>query len=212
MATSFADTSFWIALSSRRDQYHSRAVDWHEFVIRSGSKVVTTEAILWEWLNDLADASTRGIAAEGYRRAHADRRVEVVPFDPDLTGAAVSLFGSRTDKDWSLTDCLSFVVMHRRDISEALTTDHHFEQAGLKALMLSLPGVLSSSPFIFFPLRASKRSSSIEAVRIAVCPLQETRHRPIRFQPAFARGSLLLDSGEVLSHSLGLLPSGGVSR
>ena len=139
MATYFADTSFWIALSSRRDQYHSRAVEWHEFVMRTGSKIVTTEAILWEWLNALADASSRAIAAEGYRRAHADSRVEVVPFEPELSAAAVSLYGSRTDKDWSLTDCLSFVVMQRRGIAEALTTDHHFEQAGLKAVMLSLP-------------------------------------------------------------------------
>ena len=107
--------------------------------MRTGSKIVTTEAILWEWLNALADASTRGIAAEGYRRAHADSLVEVVSFEPDLAGAAVSLYGSRTDKDWSLTDCLSSVVMQRRGISEALTAGHLFEQAGLKALMLSLP-------------------------------------------------------------------------
>ena len=107
--------------------------------MRTGSKVVTTEAILWEWLNALADASARGIAAEGYRRVQADSLVEVVPFDPDLIGAAVSLYGGRTDKDWSLTDCHSFVVMQRRGISDALTSDHHFEQAGLKALMLSLP-------------------------------------------------------------------------
>lgn len=140
MCAYFADTSFWIALSSRRDQFHSQALAWHAAVLRTGSKIVTTEAVLWEWLNALADTSTRGIAAEGYRRANADSLVEVVPLDPDLTSAAVSLYGSRTDKDWSLTDCLSFVVMQRRGIAEALTTDHHFEQAGLKALMLSLPG------------------------------------------------------------------------
>ena len=140
MGAYFADTSFWIALSSRRDQFHSKALAWHAAVLPTGSKIVTTEAVLWEWLNALADTSTRGIAAEGYRRAHADSLVEVVPLEPDLTSAAVSLYGSRTDKDWSLTDCLSFVVMQRHGIAEALTTDHHFEQAGLKALMLSLPG------------------------------------------------------------------------
>jgi predicted nucleic acid-binding protein len=50
-----------------------------------------------------------------------------------------SLEESRGDKDWSLTDCLSVIVMERRPLTEALTTDHHFEQAGMKALMLSLP-------------------------------------------------------------------------
>jgi hypothetical protein len=151
----FADTSFWIALSSKGDQYHSQAFAWHSTVMRSASTIVTTEAVLWEWLNALADTTTRTIAAEGYRRAHADSRIEVVPFGPELNGAAAHLYRSRGDKDWSLTDCLSFVVMERRCLTEALTTDHHFEQAGLKALMLSLPklcaelsatGILTESP------------------------------------------------------------------
>jgi uncharacterized protein len=141
VATYFADTSFWIALSSRRDQYHAQAIGWHAAVMRTGSKIVTTDAVLWEWLNALADASTRVIAAEGYRRAHADGRVEVVPFEPELNDAAVELYRSRADKDWSLTDCLSFVVMDQRRLHEALTTDHHFQQAGMKALMLSLPSL-----------------------------------------------------------------------
>jgi predicted nucleic acid-binding protein len=138
VAAYFADTSFWIALSSKRDQYHSQAIAWHAVVTQSGNKIVTTEAVLWEWLNALADTTSRAIAAEGYRRAHADSRVEVVSFGRELNGAAADLYRSRGDKDWSLTDCLSFVVMERRRLTEALTTDHHFEQAGLKALMLSL--------------------------------------------------------------------------
>lgn len=100
---------------------------------------MTTEAVLWEWLNALADTTTRAMAAEGYRRTHADKGVEVVPFDPDLNAAALALYRSRADKRWSLTDCLSVVVMERRHLTEALTTDHHFEQAGMNALMLSRP-------------------------------------------------------------------------
>jgi len=137
--TYFADTSFWIALSSKRDYYNSHAIAWQADVIRSGSRLVTTEAVLWEWLNALADTTTRAVAAEGYRRAHADKRVDVVPFDPELNIAAVDLYRSRGDKDWSLTDCHSLVVMDRRRLTEALTTDHHFEQAGMKALLLALP-------------------------------------------------------------------------
>jgi uncharacterized protein len=135
----FADTAFWIALSSRRDQYHSRAVEWLQFVLRSGIKLVTTEAVLWEWLNALSPATSRVIAAEGYRRAHADAHVEVVPLQPELVDAAIELYRARTDKDWSLTDCFSFVVMERRRLSEALTTDRHFEQANMRARMLERP-------------------------------------------------------------------------
>ena len=100
-----------------------------------------TEAALWEWLNAFSDAGTRAVAAEGYRRAHPDARIEVVPFQPELTTSAVQLYGTRLDKSRSLTDCLSFVVMDRRQLTEALTTDRHFEQAGMKAMMLQQPAL-----------------------------------------------------------------------
>ena len=92
-----------------------------------------------EWLNGLSDASTRAVAAEGYRRAHADSSIEVVPFQPELIASAAQLYRTRTDKNWSLTDCLSFVVTQQRHRMEALTTDSHFEQAGFKAMMLAQP-------------------------------------------------------------------------
>ncbi|HXP88662.1 MAG TPA: PIN domain-containing protein [Bryobacteraceae bacterium] len=139
MAAYFADTSFWIALSRQRDQYHRRAVAWNQVLIQSKSTIVTTEAVLWEWLNALSDASTRGIAAGGYRRARADGRITIVPFQRELIDSAVELYRARSDKSWSLTDCLSFVVMERHDISEALATDRHFEQAGRKPMLLEEP-------------------------------------------------------------------------
>ena len=139
MATYFADTAFWVALSRQRDQYHRQAVSWNQFVVRTSGNIVTTEAVLWEWLNALSDASTRSVAAEGYRRAHSDARIEVVPFQAELIDSAVHLYRTRPDKDWSLTDCLSFVVMERGQLTEALSTDRHFEQAGLKVMMLDQP-------------------------------------------------------------------------
>jgi predicted nucleic acid-binding protein len=92
VAAYFADTAFWIAISSRRDQYHSQAAAWHQSVVRTVSRIVTTEAVLWEWLNALSDASTRTIAAEGYHRVHADRRIEVISFQPELSDAAIGLY------------------------------------------------------------------------------------------------------------------------
>jgi uncharacterized protein len=52
----------------------------------------------------------------------------------ELFEEGFSLYSARSDKDWSLTDCISFVVMQRRNIREALTADRHFEQAGFVAL------------------------------------------------------------------------------
>ena len=141
MATCFADTSYWMALSRKRDQYNRHAVVWNRFVIQTKSIIVTTEAVLWEWLNAFSDASTRAVAAEGYRRAHADARIQVVPFQPELIDSAVQLYRTRPDKSWSLTDCLSFVVMEGRQLTEALTTDRHFEQMAMKVMMLQQPSL-----------------------------------------------------------------------
>ena len=128
-----------MALSRKRDQYHRRAVAWNQFVIRTKSAVVTTAAVLWEWLNAFSDASTRRAAVEGYRRAHADAGITVAPFQRELIDSAVELYQARPDKSWSLTDCLLLVVMERHKLIEARTTDRHFEQAGLKPMMLDEP-------------------------------------------------------------------------
>jgi uncharacterized protein len=141
VGTYFADTAFWIGLSRKRDQHHRQAVAWYQFVIRTRSTILTTEAVLLEWLNAMSNVSTRRIAAESCLRARADARIEVLPFLAELIVSATELYRDRPDKNWSLTDCLSFVVMERRGLKEALTTDHDFEQAGLKAMMLSLPSL-----------------------------------------------------------------------
>jgi hypothetical protein len=52
-----------------------------------------------------------------------------------LFDARVALYGERMDKDWPLTDCISFVVMQREGITDALTGDRHFEQAGFVPLL-----------------------------------------------------------------------------
>jgi predicted nucleic acid-binding protein len=134
-----ADTSFWIALASQRDHLHSLAVVWSRHLIESRAAVLTTEAILWEWMNAMAEPATRGVAAEGYRRCHRDPQIEVVPFLGEFIESAVHLYAGRADKGWSLTDCFSFVVMEHRNVSQGLTADQHFQQAGVQAVLLQPP-------------------------------------------------------------------------
>jgi predicted nucleic acid-binding protein len=135
----FADTSFWIALSHKPDQHHGRVSAWSRHLIQKDAFILTTEAVLWEWMNALADSGTRRTTAEGYRRCHQDPRIEVVPFAADTIAAAVGFYGARGDKDWSFTDCLSFLVMKQRRVSRALTTDRHFQQADFEAVLLGDP-------------------------------------------------------------------------
>ena len=83
--------------------------------------------------DSLADrASFLGVLDAALRTNPA---AEIVPADDELFEAEVDLYARRPDKEWSLTDCISFVVMAHRGIVEALTGDHHFEQAGFRALL-----------------------------------------------------------------------------
>ena len=68
-----------------------------------------------------------------------DPRIEVVAWSTELSAGALRLFTDRSDKDWSLTDCLSFFVMRRSNVQIALTPDHHFEQAGFRPVLLHAP-------------------------------------------------------------------------
>lgn len=117
-------------MTRARDQYHRDALAWHRYLIKSRALVVTTEAVCWEWLNAMSGAATRKVAADGFERIHRDPLIEVIQQTEDLSQEAFRLFSSRSDKDWSLTDCLSFVVME------------HFEQAGFRAVLSVIPPVL----------------------------------------------------------------------
>jgi hypothetical protein len=99
-----------------------------------GRTALTTDAVLLEIGNALARRFRAG-AAEIVDSMLADESAIVVHLTPELFGRAVELYKSRNDKEWGLTDCVSFVVMNDRGITDALTHDHHFEQAGFRALM-----------------------------------------------------------------------------
>ena len=128
--TIFADTFYYIALLSPSDEAHERA---NEFTRGYRGRMVTTEWVLTELADGLAVTSTRMRCAAFIDWLRQDLDVRIVPAGPDLFDGGLSLYRSRADKNWSLTDCISFVVMGREGIAEALTGDHHFEQAGFKA-------------------------------------------------------------------------------
>lgn len=132
MRTLFADTFYYIALLSPTDGAHTRAV---EFTGAYNELMVTTAWIITELADGMAGFSTRQAFANFYDAVRVDPQVSVVQSEQYLFNEGIELYRTRPDKDWSLTDCISFVVMRRQGITEALTGDHHFEQAGFKALL-----------------------------------------------------------------------------
>ena len=131
MSTVFADTSFYLALLRGDDPIHPQALAES----RIARPVVTTEFVLLELGSACARAADHAdfiALVEGMR---ASPRVTIVPLASRLLDQGLQLMGERQDKDWSLTDCISFGVMKEQGIRDVLTADKHFEQAGFNALL-----------------------------------------------------------------------------
>ena len=128
----FIDTVYILALLNPRDQWHRKAVELSK---NHRAPLVTSHAVLTEVADALAHHDHRAWACQAIEDLEADPDVRCVPVDTAIFTGAVRLYGERADKNWSLTDCISFCIMHREEISEALTADLHFEQAGFRALM-----------------------------------------------------------------------------
>jgi uncharacterized protein len=128
----FADTVYYLALINRRDQYAAAAT---EFTAGFSGAFVTSAWVLTEVANSLTRGSDRALFVELYRELADDGRVTIVPANQDLFEQGLDLFGQRPDKEWSLTDCISFIIMREYSLTDALTGDHHFEQAGFTILL-----------------------------------------------------------------------------
>ena len=131
----FVDTSYFLALLNSQDESHEQATILADEI---DGKLITTEAILTEIGNALVKPQWRELAVDTLNDLRDDDDVEILSISPELFSRAFKLYSSRMDKEWGLTDCISFVVMKDRKLTEALTTDHHFEQAGFKALLLDV--------------------------------------------------------------------------
>jgi len=132
----FLDAAYAIALSVPKDLYHDRAVLLADQLEATRTRLVTTRAVLLEIGNALSKQRYRHAAVELLQSLETDPLVTIVPLSEKLYEDAFTLYSQRPDKEWGLTDCVSFIVMLQCKITEALTTDEHFQQAGFRALLL----------------------------------------------------------------------------
>jgi predicted nucleic acid-binding protein len=132
MTKTFADTFYFLALLNPKDMAHPRAV--------AAARTIQGQLVTTSWvLTELADAMSAPENRQEFISTFNDLRqnpaVVIVPPDSRWFDEGIELFSRRADKSWSLTDCISFVVMQREGIRDALTGDKHFEQAGFVALL-----------------------------------------------------------------------------
>ncbi len=135
MAEAFLDTAYAIALSSPNDLFHIRAISLAERLESTGVRLITTRAVLVEIGNSLSRWRYRSAAIELLDAIESDPNIRIVSVSEPLYLRALELYRERLDKEWGLTDCISFLVMQDYGITDALTTDVHFEQAGFRAMM-----------------------------------------------------------------------------
>jgi hypothetical protein len=128
----FVDTFALLAMLNPADARHEAAMRWFGGSTRP---LVITEWVLTELADALCAVRTRQAAVAVERAMRSDRRVTIVESSARLFRRGFDLYAKRPDQEWSLTDCISFVVMKDRRITDALTGDHHFEQAGFVALL-----------------------------------------------------------------------------
>jgi predicted nucleic acid-binding protein len=133
MKAVLADTSFYLALLNPQDAAHEAAKRIAKGFRRS---VVVTEFVLLEVGNALSPAPVgRDLYLGLVDGLEGDPKVMIVPASTDRFHDGVALYRRRRDKRWSVTDCISFIIMDQMGLAEALTADRHFEQAGFTTLL-----------------------------------------------------------------------------
>ena len=132
MRALFADTFYFLALLDTREEFHAQA----NLASRDPQFwLVTTEWVLAEFGNAYCHPKDRADFVTLYRALVQHTRVKIIPSDSHLFRRGVDFYEQRPDKEWSLVDCLSFVVMRDEGLTEVLTGDKHFEQAGFTVLL-----------------------------------------------------------------------------
>jgi predicted nucleic acid-binding protein len=131
----FADSFYWIALANPADAWHHSATKFSQ--TNPKAMLVTTDEVLGEFLNYFAAAGERkrGVVAMMFEETMSHNHIVVLPQTRDSLVRGFALYKARSDKGYSLTDCISMNTMSERNITKVLTHDHHFAQEGFTLLL-----------------------------------------------------------------------------
>ena len=129
--TAFVDTFALIAWLNASDAAHAEVTT---YLNAHRGRLLTTEWVLIELVDAMSSPDARAAVVPFLQAIRQDPNIDIVGYDMAVYQAGFDLFTTRPDKDWSLTDCVSFSVMTNRGIPDALTQDQHFVQAGFRAV------------------------------------------------------------------------------
>lgn len=135
MSTVFLDTSGLIALVNTDDQWNEQAELVWTALLKQNSRFLTSSWVLAELGDSLSSIKLRPLACQITDSVRASDRIEIVAYSDSLDQQGWHLYRSRQDKEWGITDCISFIIMQQKGLIDAFTSDHHFEQAGFNVLI-----------------------------------------------------------------------------
>lgn len=130
METHFLDTGYIIALEAEDDQNHQKALNHWNLFVKNIPSLVTTTYVFDEIVTFFNSRNRHAKAVEIGKNLTSSQAIEIIHVDENLFDDGWNYFQKFRDKRFSLTDCISFVVMENREITKALTFDKHFAQAG----------------------------------------------------------------------------------
>ena len=134
MNACFLDTGYLIALEASDDQHHHAVQDHWKAFLTSHPRLITTTYVFDELVTFFNSRDRHAKAVEIGRRLLQSPSIQLVHVESDLFEQGWRLLQERADKRYSLTDCISFVVMEHNGIRQALTFDGHFRQEGFQML------------------------------------------------------------------------------
>ena len=134
MKAVFVDTAGWVACADGADPAHIRCCAARDTALEAGQALVTTDFVIDETLTLLGFRLGLAAAETWWQQIERSRRLRWERIDADCFEKARHLFFQYRDKDFSFTDCTSFVVMRELRMTFAITTDRHFRQMGFQVL------------------------------------------------------------------------------
>ena len=129
------DTAGFLSLWDASDQYHKRALQLQTELSRKTRRFLTTDYIVDETATLLLVRHSHAAAADFLQTVLASQSLQIQWIDSDRFQRAAQFFTQHDDKQWSFTDCLSFILMRELRLTDCFTTDHHFQQAGFNVLL-----------------------------------------------------------------------------
>jgi len=131
----FVDTAGWMACADAASPAHARATAARDRCLEQKGVLVTTDYVMGETLTLIRFRLGLSAAEAWWKQVEGSARLRWEPITPERAEKALHLFFRYADKDFSFTDCTSFVVMQQLRLKQALTTDRHFKQAGFQVVV-----------------------------------------------------------------------------